>query len=1193
MLPPDTPPSAPLSVGEQTGMLTDGENKVSPATFPVPSPSPDYIETLASDLRSAGESVGDTGNDITSAWSGLRSHYKAPEAEHLYSVLEPVAADGDTVSTDLGHAASALETFAADLRDIKSRWSSLSAEAFEFRARIDAKGDDWRKAEGVAGFFGIGENPDVEENQRLIDEGIRIIEDYADAELACANAINRFVPDRTPFERTPSGDGALDPDVFYHGYEEDLSDLATEWDMGGAVTDESWLVDGWDAVWDFGVGAVEGTGAMLGMHSSEGWFNMSWGDALYEYHESNIQSVASLVGMYDAESDSYGWSGWDTVGSAWKDLAHSVVPWEEWGERPGYVIGTAVLNIGVTALGAALSATGVGAAVGVPLMAWRGMAIVDGMGGRGGGSGSGGAADVDVDLPANIPAFGGSGAPVVRIDTSVFDTDGLSPQQLGDLRGSLDRLQGITNDPADGSHADGSPPPRSAPVQGDSDPSESRRPTARPVADRETGANERPSRAEPETDRAGVDDEQALLEEVSGEERGSSPVPVIEDASDTSHRSSPTESGYQDPTAEQLSESDRLLRQVNGMFTAEDHADFQVNQRAETALYEGDRATVDTDSSSLKDSQVAERYGLDGRANAAFSDMRAVASDYPHVNWEGGPGDGRDVRDGRDEPEADREYATTGPRPHADTASAQRAIPHSRVQHVDLGDSGSHRIDASRVGAPDARSGSDPGFRHDHGADTGTHRPVAVNRADSVPSGDGGSGVDTPLRGDGPSGLGGSDRTDSVDAVPAVVTPTRAGVPGSSGGPSGGTGGSGNQNGRSGPGGGNSSSGIPSDKPPHDSNGAGSPQQELPRSKDADIPARKFDGISREDLNREIAQEIGLKPDTPYKVFAKKFTDFLNDKISNGKDKYFLEFYNSNGSRFRIQRDVFGFKIPQLTSVNGSAPWFAMETLPEPDAPKYRTLNDRVYFSAENSKNTTSEMDDYAEQRRQSIKDDLAAEKKLKEKKEEHKNYPGEHPEVLKADAEHSPLHKKMTKDSETYGEEGAKVAVKDLFDGHHSLPGKDGNVIDLPEIEEIKGSKKPYETPGTPRSGNYQFDQIWPLKGGGILIVEAKSSQSTSLGERTIPAGKEPKRVSQGTPEYLEATTKDMKRRGRKNQLGDPTEERLAEMIEEARAAGKLFYAEVKGITPEQKQKALGEDPKEGEKHSGYSIGLFDIPKK
>ncbi|NYH53303.1 hypothetical protein HNR06_002892 [Nocardiopsis arvandica] len=58
--------------------------------------------------------------------------------------------------------------------------------------------------------------------------------------------------------------------------------------------------------------------------------------------------------MYDSENDSWGWSGWDNVGNAWKDAAHAVVPWEEWGDRPGYVIGTALLNIGATVGGAVI-----------------------------------------------------------------------------------------------------------------------------------------------------------------------------------------------------------------------------------------------------------------------------------------------------------------------------------------------------------------------------------------------------------------------------------------------------------------------------------------------------------------------------------------------------------------------------------------------------------------------------------------------------------------------------------------------------------------------------------------------------------------------------------------------------------------------------------------------------------------------
>ncbi|MFI6577040.1 hypothetical protein ACIBFB_14665 [Nocardiopsis sp. NPDC050513] len=441
MPPADTPAAgAPLSIEEQTGMLTDGDGRISPATFPVPTPSPGYIETLASRLRTSGGAISGIGHDIDASWGGLTGCYTAPEAGELYTVLNPVAADGDTVSEGLNGTASALEDFADALSGIKSRWETLRGEAHEFRNRIDAEGDEWREAEGIKGFFGIGESPDVAENQGYVDRGLALIEEYAEAERSCANRINAGIPDRTRFAAMPES-GELDPDVFYHGYDQDLSDLATAWGMEVAATDEHWWVDVGAAVGDWVVGAVEGLGAMVGAHSSEGWFEMSWGDAMVEQWESSAQSVASLVGMYDAESDDWGWSGWGTVGSAWRDAAHAVVPWEEWGERPGYVIGTAVLNIGVTALGAALSATGVGAAVGVPLMAWRGAAIISRMGDS---------RVPDVDLPdmdspgisvnLNLPNFVGGSRELFRIDTSSFDLGGLSRERLAEAQGAVERL---------------------------------------------------------------------------------------------------------------------------------------------------------------------------------------------------------------------------------------------------------------------------------------------------------------------------------------------------------------------------------------------------------------------------------------------------------------------------------------------------------------------------------------------------------------------------------------------------------------------------------------------------------------------------------------------------------------------------------------------------------------------------------
>ncbi|WP_157091032.1 hypothetical protein [Nocardiopsis listeri] len=466
-------PAPPLSVDDQMGRLKDGDGIISPLTFPDPSVSVDYVNAMASGLRELGTSIADTGNDITGSWGGLNGPYSAPESETLFSVLDPVATDGDTVGEELGRAARALESFAEDVADIKTRWSNLRVEAYDLRSRIAAEGDDWDKGGGFAGF---GKAPLVEENDALIEQGRKIVNDYTEVENTCANAINNGIAGRTNFEKQPEGDAELDPNVFYHGFDQDLSELAEAWGHESAQTDHGWWVDAGHAVWDFGVDAVEGVGAMVGAHSSQGWFEASWGDALKEYHWDNLTSAASLVGMYDAESDSLGWNGGEGVGQAWKDLAHSVVPWEEWGDRPGYVIGTAALNVIGLVGGAALTATGVGAVVGVPLMAWRGMSIVDGMGGSGSG-GSGGGADIDLPDVSHVPQFGGSGSPLINLAGRALDTTGFGPARMADVQASIDRLISPGREGSDSGGGLVRPRPGQDPLGADG------RATQRPVAD--------------------------------------------------------------------------------------------------------------------------------------------------------------------------------------------------------------------------------------------------------------------------------------------------------------------------------------------------------------------------------------------------------------------------------------------------------------------------------------------------------------------------------------------------------------------------------------------------------------------------------------------------------------------------------------------------------------------------------------
>ncbi|RKS06916.1 DNA/RNA non-specific endonuclease [Nocardiopsis sp. Huas11] len=417
---------------------------INPDAFPIPTVSPAALEGLASRLRAHGTELAGVGQDIKTHWGGLSSCYRAPEAETLFSVLDPVASDGDDVETSMGDAATALETFAERARDIKSRWNTLKADANAFLATIDTSTDEWRKAEGWWDRLWGKESGNVGRNNELHAEAAALQQEYEEAERDCANAINAGIAGRTNFVAGDlSGEQTLGDNDYVHGYEGDLSEVPMAW--GAPVeTDHGWWVDASHAVWDFGVGAVEGLGSMVGAYSSEGWFEASWGDALWEHWEGTAQSAASLVGMYDAEADSWGWSGMDSVGAAWKDAAHAVVPWEEWGDRPGYVIGTALLNIGATVGGALLTATGVGAVVGVPLMAWRGAAMLDKMGGSR-------VPDLDadglrIDVSNGLPSYGNPRLPSLTFDLSNLNplkNLSFSPSQLTDLRGTLDKLIGF------------------------------------------------------------------------------------------------------------------------------------------------------------------------------------------------------------------------------------------------------------------------------------------------------------------------------------------------------------------------------------------------------------------------------------------------------------------------------------------------------------------------------------------------------------------------------------------------------------------------------------------------------------------------------------------------------------------------------------------------------------------------------
>ncbi|MFD6095995.1 hypothetical protein ACFVWN_16140 [Nocardiopsis flavescens] len=412
-----------------------------PSSFFVPGTDPDRLEYTAGDLRGDGADIAESAGDIHAAWGGLASCYSAPESGVLFSAVDSVPDDAEEVSGALGTAATALDTFAEKARKLRKEAWALQGDARRFNERV-ADDEDWAK-----GTLWGGESEEYTEYTRINSEKVRIQVDFMAAEAACANAVNALFSARRYTAVDPDGSTELRGGEIAYGFTEVTEELESAWGGPGIGVDHYWWVDVQHGVWDFGSGIVENAGGMTGMYGAGGW-DFEWGTNLDDHWRGVVEGAGAVVGLYDAEIDHWGFQSWERSREiAWDsavEAAHAVVPWREWGERPGYVIATAALNAGTIAVGVALSATGVGAVVGVPLLAYKGLKIFDGIGG--GTRGPTDALQNLVDGAASgrhALSGGGSGqaTPVVSLTDNTLRALGIDPQRLRGLLTGLERLR--------------------------------------------------------------------------------------------------------------------------------------------------------------------------------------------------------------------------------------------------------------------------------------------------------------------------------------------------------------------------------------------------------------------------------------------------------------------------------------------------------------------------------------------------------------------------------------------------------------------------------------------------------------------------------------------------------------------------------------------------------------------------------
>ncbi|MEY9214295.1 hypothetical protein ABH917_003741 [Thermobifida halotolerans] len=295
-------------------------------------------------MKGDGSDIGQAGADIKAAWSGLEGNYIAPESEELLAAVNPVADAGDEMETNIRTVGQALIDFAADIRPILSRWKALKADAVELSEKIRGD-DDWREDEDT-----------VEEHNQLNDDLLAAQNDYMAAERECANKITGLFGGTRFIAAATDGSTVADDGEQVYGFTEAPEGVETPW-ASPQEYDAPWWEDAWNGVADFGVGIAQDLAGMVGLYSETGGWGAGswseWGSNLGEYWGGTLEGLGSLVGLYGENGWGVGSFGewWGNFSSGWTEFAHAIVPWREWGDRPGYVITQSVLNIGSMFLG--------------------------------------------------------------------------------------------------------------------------------------------------------------------------------------------------------------------------------------------------------------------------------------------------------------------------------------------------------------------------------------------------------------------------------------------------------------------------------------------------------------------------------------------------------------------------------------------------------------------------------------------------------------------------------------------------------------------------------------------------------------------------------------------------------------------------------------------------------------------------
>ncbi|WP_081620458.1 DNA/RNA non-specific endonuclease [Nocardiopsis potens] len=359
-------PDVTLQTGLDVSLATMGD-LINPEAIPMPGTALEALAGSVSDIRSAAGDIADGGEDVKSSWQGLRSVYEAPEDEELFSVMDPVAAQGNALHDDLVDIADALDEFGEEAAEAKNKLKSLKILATDF---VEKMSED---PHGLANPYNAAMNWTL---KRMVNNAW---EKFQQAERTCGNKISKLCdgPKFVPASDGEPGKGEIaygaaagyTPDATYdfgefsewirfgresldltQGYVEEVD---KPWPLDWAVDTHSALWDGFTggATWGFGVAAVSAAGMW---REGKGWARSPGEmiDNALQFQKERIQGAGALVGVYGQDgwmtpfTDEWSWDKFgDNAGAAWGATATEFFALDEWEDRPAYTVVTSVGNL--------------------------------------------------------------------------------------------------------------------------------------------------------------------------------------------------------------------------------------------------------------------------------------------------------------------------------------------------------------------------------------------------------------------------------------------------------------------------------------------------------------------------------------------------------------------------------------------------------------------------------------------------------------------------------------------------------------------------------------------------------------------------------------------------------------------------------------------------------------------------------